>query len=451
METLKRLIEREAGTLAVAAAGLAAAGLVLALPDQRPTPEGYSISPARPLAPAPSAAPFASNTGEPDAGPMSLDEFLSKLEKSAPAPVAASFAKAFLGHAPLKRVLARAKRENAPARDFLRRVTRLPQFRQLMREFRSEPGFQRAFLRLSREVEMNATARGESASASPVAGKRTDAPRNAFRQESRPDTPAGEGSRASARGLAGGGPPAARQSLDLAAWGYTGALGPRNVPPPPSVAAELTAGSEGPAGDERTAASGAGRETIRTLAPLASAGAGREAGPFLDSLFATAPRGLREALLYQCEVNELCDPVGACVAAGVFDLCVAACEANPACGDRGLFPRGYDADSTAQDGARTDRKGIGEKKPRILRESIDDGRPLPGDAMADGSFCPGPERPPAPGPADGLFIGSVIGGLAGGFLGAAIGGPVGGVLGAVVGAGVGGFIGEALIGLGLSW
>ena len=95
---------------------------------------------------------------------------MGALETSVPAPVASKFAKAFIQEPVLRKAMDDFRGEKggkAPAVEFLQRVARLAEFRQVVSQFRSEPGFQRAFLQLAKTPEIDGVIRGVKAALKP--------------------------------------------------------------------------------------------------------------------------------------------------------------------------------------------------------------------------------------------------------------------------------------------
>jgi len=79
--------------------------------------------------------------------PMSLDEFLGLLTETVPAPLAERVKEEFQKNLQLQRAWNVYKNEagpKAPAKEFIAFITRIPQFRELVAKFHSDPGFKQA-------------------------------------------------------------------------------------------------------------------------------------------------------------------------------------------------------------------------------------------------------------------------------------------------------------------
>lgn len=446
MKAIQGLLEGELGVLVVLAAGLAAAALVTTLPDRA---SGRTPAPSSKFVPAPPGPSITlRGVAEAGAGALSLDEFLGLLSTAAPAPLAEKFTKVALKSKPLREEWARFTREEgrkAPARDFLRRVARMPEFRRLMNQLRGEPGFHGAFQRLSadpsvRAVLREAVARAPGLTTAPKAARAASA-------QARLDAPAREsaafsGKRPVSSAVPGGGSAASDRTSGAPAAVVAAPGGA-----PGSDRGSLGNDPERPASEDGRSIARGGEDAggLTSLRALYVAGESKEAGSFLDSLFATAPKALRDALLYQCEVNDICEPFAACMAAGMYEECVAACAENPACGGSGILPAAAQAVESISGGPATD--GVGAGKPKLLRKE-DDGI---GNALTDASASQDAACA-VPGAGDRASgweaLGGFLGGVAGGLIGGAIGGPAGAVaggsIGATLGAEAGGMIDGAL-------
>ncbi|MBI4422603.1 MAG: hypothetical protein HY554_02685 [Elusimicrobia bacterium] len=101
---------------------------------------------------------------EPDASEeFTLDEFVALLEENAPASVAERLSSAFKEEPALHQSLQefRSKRGgDAPAREFIQRVARLPAFHKLVSRFSGDPGARQLFKRLARDPEVRGLLRG---------------------------------------------------------------------------------------------------------------------------------------------------------------------------------------------------------------------------------------------------------------------------------------------------
>lgn len=96
-------------------------------------------------------------------GAMSLDDFIGLLEQKVPKPVAQKVAKEFMKEPKLKQAWQAyriMRGDKAPAKNFVDFITRIPQFRQLMAKFQSDPGFKQAFNDAAKQKEINAVLRG---------------------------------------------------------------------------------------------------------------------------------------------------------------------------------------------------------------------------------------------------------------------------------------------------
>lgn len=463
MDTMKRALDKDLGMPAVIGAFLVAVAIGVELvPELTATPvaPGGAIFagalPARPLALRPEAAasrPLAARPARAASdGPMSLDEFLGALESSVPAPVASTFAKAFIQEPVLRKAMDDFRREKggkAPAVEFLQRVARLAEFRQVVSQFRSEPGFQRAFLQLAKTPGIDGVIRGVKAALKPSGVLAAAGPIE------RSGTLRRLSSLSSSRGLAstlaGGASFRATRGAGLVA--AASGAGPGS-----GAAASATggnAGAEGSRGPGGYNAAGAepgqlGGEALTKLAAPTSVDQTRDASRYLASIFASAPKHLREALEHQCFDNDICDPIAACQAAGLYDECKAFCDATPSCS--GIIPpESTLASSTGETaGPGTGPAAGGSQTPTILRD--DQGNPTVTVIMP-----PNPDSCPVPTDSNenwtqgGELVGGAVGTVGGAMIGAAIGGPVGGLIGGavggVVGTVVGGFIGGALGGI----
>lgn len=123
-------------------------------PIRGPAP---SVEPAPP--PRADSSLYGSLPSAPGAdAPMTLDEFIDTLAASAPEPVAKSVAKAFMEEPALRETWesfhpdggspGRAGGAKPLASEFLGRLTRRSEFRQLVARFKSEPGFESAWVKV---------------------------------------------------------------------------------------------------------------------------------------------------------------------------------------------------------------------------------------------------------------------------------------------------------------
>lgn len=350
MEMIKGMVRRDLGVHLFAASALVAGALGFeVLPDlvspveTAHPPLFASAAPASalPLRGAPaarlvSAAPLVS--AKPAPKPLGLDEFIGLAKRAAPKPLAKKFADEFVGEAALQGALVDFRREqggSAPAADFLQKVAKLPEFGDLLGKFRSEPGFRGAFLALSQEPRAGAALRSVASLPSPEAaakkaerkqghrvapqrvaghkGLSTEAASSASRVGASP-APTSSSASSGASNAPGVSTIPSGTVSDTSSSGF----GPRNATPSPGVP---STGKTHELGD---------------LSRLDTVDRTRDSGGFLESLFATASPELRAALDYQCEANNICNPIEACVAAGMYDQCLAACRANVRC--TGLLP-----------------------------------------------------------------------------------------------------------------
>lgn len=256
------------------------------------------------------------------------------LEAGTPSPVVSQFSKDFLREPALREALQRYKREkggDAPAVELMQALAVLPEFRRVVTGFRGEPGFQGAFLKLSKNPEIGAVLAGMTASLKRASARGGAGKVAAGRRSS---------ALASSRSVSVSLPAAAsfltaRGGESLASLAPNGATGSSRVA---GWAAESDGAGAGPASAAPGASDsseGNGDGMPELVAP-SSAEQYRDASDYLASLFANAPKALRDALLYQCEVNNICDPLEACRAAGRYAECRKYCDTTPSCG--GLLP-----------------------------------------------------------------------------------------------------------------
>lgn len=96
-------------------------------------------------------------------GPMGVDEFLGLMERRVPKPVAAWVAGEFKKDKKLSaawKLYKKTRGGKAPAKEFVDFITRIPQFRQLMTKFQSDPGFKQALAGVVSHKELAAVVRG---------------------------------------------------------------------------------------------------------------------------------------------------------------------------------------------------------------------------------------------------------------------------------------------------
>lgn len=477
METMKKWMEKDLGVHVLGAIFLLAvalgvevvpslgskepAGVSLAFAGALPRPSALPLS----LAGAAARPPAASASASAVKDPISLDEFVGLLDKTVEKPLAEKFAKAFMKEAPLQKAWEeyRGKGGEVPAGEFLQQVARIPEFRQLVNQFRSEPGFKSAFLSLARNPEVDGALRAlKGALASPAsalakagAGKGADARRYS----------AAAGPRRSVSGtLPGSSQPAAARGSALVASAPSGlrdAVGPTPISNnfgAASLGAPSTAGGGGGGGAWGPTNKGGSEGGVSTkLGPVSTVSKYTDAGSFLESIFATAPKDLKDALLYQCFEKDICNPVEACIAAGMYDRCVAACNDNPACS--GIIPPTPPTQVAAgPNGTSGVPVGNGQTVP--LRDGVDaNGSPITYNTTnnyyggAQGAAAQG--KVPNPNVETGRMIGGAVGGAAGTVagmfigqalipipgVGGAVGAAIGGAIGTIGGTIVGGFIG----------
>lgn len=459
MKTISGLAGKDLRVHMVIGAFLVAVALgVEIVPELTASPEvsrGIAFAgvlPARPMAlrlQSSAARPVGSSSAREEVkGPMSLDEFLGALETGAPALVASKFTKAFLKEPVLRKALVDFRKEkggDAPAVEFMERVGRLAEFRKVMSQFRGESGSQQAFLQLSKNPEIGAVLKGMTASlkgagASAVGGADKFA---ALRRSS---------SLSSSNSLASSLPAGAsfrstRGAGLLASAASVGATGSSRIG---AGAAGTDGGGTGAgSGFNASNATGSGEqggENLPQLAAPSSVDKNRNAGSYLASIFASAPKALRDALMHQCDANNICDPVAACEAAGLYDQCKAFCDATPSCSGM-LPPQTTQTASTGNtgNGSGTGPGTGGSDTPTILRGG-DGGQtvtiimpPNPG-ICATGAAGSGAEAWQH----GGELVGGAVGTIGGAMIGTAIGGPVGGIIGGAVGGLVGTVVGGAV-------
>ncbi|MCX5790380.1 MAG: hypothetical protein NTX64_18030 [Elusimicrobia bacterium] len=154
METLKIWLEKEKAVHVIIAGLLVAMALVIGVvpnPSRDAAKTAPSAFPPRtdlrdalaPIAGLPaSAARFAA--ARPLAAiekPVTLDEFFGLLEKSAPASTAQKFKQEFLAQPVLRKELEDFRKEQggtAAAHEFVQRIVRLPEFRDMLGKFKAE-------------------------------------------------------------------------------------------------------------------------------------------------------------------------------------------------------------------------------------------------------------------------------------------------------------------------
>lgn len=425
------------------------AGVSLAFAGALPRPSSLPLSLARTGVPAPAASASASASKD----PITLEEFVGLLDKTVEGPMADKFAKAFMKEPPLKKAWEeyREKAGEVPAGEFLQRVARLPEFRQLVNQFKSEPGFQRAFLSLARNPEVDGALRamkgalGPSGSALAKAGavKGPDARRFS----------SAAGPRRSVSGmLPGSSQPVARGSALVASApsGLRDAVGPTPISNNFGAASVGSAGSGaggGGGGAWGPTNKGGSEGGVSTkLGPVSTVSKYRDAGSFLESIFATAPEALRKALEYQCFEKDICNPVEACIAAGMYDQCVAACNANAACS--GIIPPTPPTGLVNGPGTGNGvNVGNGQTVP-LLGGQDANGSPITYNITNNYAGAQGVPAQGGPNPQHvetGKMIGGAVGGAAGTLIGGAIGGPVGAVVGGALGT-IGGSIVGGIVG-----
>ncbi len=115
----------------------------------------------------------------------------------------------------------------------------------------------------------------------------------------------------------------------------------------------------------------AAHDVAAKLAKLKTSGPDKDAIAFLESMFASFPKETREKLVNVCYNQGICEFIPACIAAGVYDECLAACRNNPKCN----FP------------APTPTPGSGGTPPPEPASGC--GAPIPNATQPQGPSAPG--------------------------------------------------------------
>lgn len=316
-----------AGVLLV---GVSLGGVVSRLLQTGPGPQGmaesWPVKPKLPAAPVPAeeeAPPPAPKTAARPA--LTTERFLRLLVRESPRPVALSIARAFNERPALRRAWTEfdaTRGRNAPAKDFIRTVLRLPDFREVLVAHRGDPEFREAFQRIARNPEVAAALRSEGP-ARPPGPSRGFAP-GGGRRGSPPAGAPGFGPRRA------GGPKVA-------------SAGPAEDEEEPSLGGRRSSfGSEqatGPGGPESEAAGQRDRERrqadmqaahdVIALEKLSTKKvADRNVGGYFASMIASMPRKVKKEMELACQENdEMCDPINAC--AEHWQDCLDACAKSP--------------------------------------------------------------------------------------------------------------------------
>lgn len=382
MELIKGMMEREMGVHVFAASALVAGALGFeVLPDLTAPAEPVraavfaTAAPTLPLRAGAAGRMVANSalvekpkTASPK--PLGLEEFIGMAKKAAPQPLAKKFTDEFVGEPALREALVDFRREegvNAPAADFLKKVARLPEFGDLLGRFRSEPGFRGAFLSLAKEPKAEEALRSigslSTAEAAPAkrerkAGHKVTAARISGQK--------GLGSEAAGSSQKVGG------STAVAAPGSSSTGGPSSAAPSssPSASYDTTSANLNGARNAPGVPAIGSTHDVGGIKEMSSVDRTRDSGNFFESLFATASPELKAKLDYQCTVNNICNPIEACVAAGAWDECVAACNANARC--TGILPQKAPENVVAR---VAEELGLDDgKKPQDLKGEEENGK-----------------------------------------------------------------------------
>lgn len=125
--------------------------------------QDFKLPPPPPPAP-PEPEPAAQQPPERE---ITASRFLTVLAKETPKPVAKRFLAAFRDQPGLTKVFKDATRrglDKTPARELIGALMKVPAFREIVVEFRSDPGFRQAFAQLARNAEVGGTLRSGTTS-----------------------------------------------------------------------------------------------------------------------------------------------------------------------------------------------------------------------------------------------------------------------------------------------
>lgn len=310
---------------------------------------GLDVPPAPPAEPArrPSGGLYS-------AQPMSLDRLKAIFAELASPELAAEVAAAVEAEPALKKAHEEFKASagpDAPAAEFLQKVAELPEFQKVLNRFTSDPGFSQLWQQLASRADVNRLMR-EDLPAALARGKA--APGGAGLRASSGAGGSGRAGRYSALAPGGQGEGSRRILTAFAPLsGGGGRAGAQGTEATLARAGGQPSGSGGPGNDIRAAgradgfASSSGGGAIGKFGAINAAGPGKDAALFLESVLGTMPKNQLDLIVDQCIEHDICDPISACAAAGLFDACKTACAKSPKCNGVVPFPPAAPVTETA--------------------------------------------------------------------------------------------------------